>query len=251
MTSIVRINKSDVEYISFPKSKKLFEEYNYFIFNQGHNLSCSVTAAISMIEYLRQREGKKCQKFSVGFLYHNALVDENQDNKDNKGVIKSKSLSATTVIRSLFEKGSCLQEKWSSSNLIEIEPSHDAIIDALSRIKHSNIEILDVDILTIKYIIGFCDRPIVGIYEMDDISEFSYANSKNIIGLNQVSENVNDMKVKHSILLVGYDDDERVIYIQNSYGESWGNSGFGRISYDSLFKLKLLYSMDESCLKSL
>lgn len=249
MTSIVRITKSDVDCIDFPKYKKLFEEYNYYIFNQGHNLSCSVAAVISMIEYLRQREGKNCQKFSVGFLYHNALVEESEDKN-----LKSKSLSATSVIRSLFEKGSCLQEKWSSTNPINIEPSHDAIIDALSRIKHSNVEILDIDLLVIKYIIGFCERPIVGIYEMDNLSEFSSSNSRNIIGLNGINclNGLNEInRVRHSVLLVGYDDEENVIYIQNSYGESWGDSGFGRISYNSLNKFKLLYSMDESCLKSL
>ena len=238
MESIIRIKKEDVEFITCPPTKKLFEEYDYFIFDQGHNLSCPVTSPISMIEYLRQKEGKKCEKFSVGFLYHSSLI--------NEGKNKISGLKATTVIKTLLDNGTCLQEKWSSENNFKSEPTYEAVLDALTRIKHCNIECIDNDLETIKYIIGFCERPAVTIFNMIDEDVFSLENSKTIIQPGPIdSEIVN----RHSVLLVGYDDEEQVIYFQNSYGPSWGFNGFGKFSYSCISRFQLIYSMDESCLK--
>lgn len=36
----------------------------------------------------------------------------------------------------------------------------------------------------------------------------------------------------HAFVLVGYHEQEKVYYVANSWGEEWGNSGFGRYSYD-------------------
>jgi hypothetical protein len=36
----------------------------------------------------------------------------------------------------------------------------------------------------------------------------------------------------HAILLVGYDDDTSTFLFQNSWGTVWGDSGFGRLTYD-------------------
>jgi len=38
----------------------------------------------------------------------------------------------------------------------------------------------------------------------------------------------------HLVLLVGYNDSERYFRIKNSWGTSWGEQGYGRISYDNV-----------------
>ena len=38
----------------------------------------------------------------------------------------------------------------------------------------------------------------------------------------------------HAVLLVGYNDTERYFRIKNSWGTSWGEQGYGRISYDNV-----------------
>ena len=119
----------------------------------------------------------------------------------------------------------------------------------VSRIKYCNIESIDSNIDTIRYIIGFCERPIVAVMNIYDKEKFyCIETSYEIVhspGFSLFSPNSD----KHSILLIGYDDSERVIYFQNSYGEEWGLNGFGRISYDYISHFDLLYSMDESCIK--
>lgn len=236
----IKILTSDVKNIvnseMIPNVKKLNEIYDYFIFSQGNKLSCSVTAPISMIEYLRQKEGRKNEKLSVSFLYHNCLNEENK--KTNS------TLKASTVIHELITHGTCSQSKW-SDNDEEKEPNHEAILDAITRIKHCNVEILEQSIDCIKYIIGFCERPIVCILDITNKNVF--INDKETIQRNKNEKNVIS---RHSILLIGYDDIEKIYWFQNSYGENWGFNGFGKISYDCISLFKLMYSMDESCLKS-
>jgi hypothetical protein len=38
----------------------------------------------------------------------------------------------------------------------------------------------------------------------------------------------------HAVTLVGYDDDPRELLLRNSWGDSWGQAGHGRLPYDAL-----------------
>ncbi|EQC43745.1 C1 family peptidase [Bacteriovorax sp. Seq25_V] len=40
----------------------------------------------------------------------------------------------------------------------------------------------------------------------------------------------------HAILLTGYDDEREVFFFKNSWGESWGNEGYGEISFEYINK---------------
>jgi C1A family cysteine protease len=40
----------------------------------------------------------------------------------------------------------------------------------------------------------------------------------------------------HAVLLVGYDDDKKLFKIRNSWGESWGEKGYGYLPYDYLLQ---------------
>ena len=40
-------------------------------------------------------------------------------------------------------------------------------------------------------------------------------------------------KVGHVVLLIGWDDDRQAWLVKNSWGEKWGEKGFGWIKYGS------------------
>lgn len=246
MDSLIKITKNDVSIFECPNECHLNEEFDYFIFDQDDRLICSVTAAITLIEYLRQKEGKKCEKFSVGFLYHNAILA----NKDFKQA-QSVGLKATSVLSAILKHGACLNEKFNNLDPL-IKPSNEAIVDALSRIKHTNIENIENCIETIHYILGFCKRPIVACLNI--YNKHKFCNKETSYDLIHAPETINGklekIEDRHTIVLVGYSDSHRCLYFQNSFGKNWGHNGFGRISYDYIPFFGLLYSMDESCLKS-
>lgn len=239
MDNIVHINKDDIFIFECPNSSFLNKIYKYFIFNQHTNLCCSVTAVVSLIEYLRQKDGKDLEKFSVSFLYHNSLLME--------GIMKNSSIKTKSVLNAIMNSGTCLQEKWSSLNDFKLKPSEEAIRDSLFRVKRCNIENIEPSIETIKYIIGYCKRPIVVILTLYQPNALSKDKSKFIF---HHPVDISKIYDKHSILLVGYDDSEKYLLFQNSFGEEWGYDGFGKISYDYIPLFSLLYSMDESCIKN-
>lgn len=238
MENIIEISKDDISVFNAPIKRFLNDEYQYFIFNQHSNLCCSVTALISLIEYLRQKEGKSMEKLSVSFLYHNSLLME--------GIMRNSSIKTKSVLNAIMSCGVSSQERWSSLNDFHIKPSEDSMKEALSRVKHCNLEYIESSIETIKYIIGYCGRPIVAILTIYKKDQLHIENSKEVIN-EPTSDKIYD---KHSILLVGYDDLNNELIYQNSFGEEWGYNGFGKINYNYIPYFNLLYSMDESCIKN-
>jgi len=45
---------------------------------------------------------------------------------------------------------------------------------------------------------------------------------------------LHDAQLVHAVLIVGYDDSERVFKFKNSHGAGWGDNGFGYMPYDYL-----------------
>lgn len=50
-------------------------------------------------------------------------------------------------------------------------------------------------------------------------------------------------KSGHAVVIVGYNDTERLIEIRNSWSDQWGNNGYGYMTYDSF---KLCFWSDDS-----
>ena len=57
--------------------------------------------------------------------------------------------------------------------------------------------------------------------DFDSVGEGIYTPATSVIGM------------AHALLVVGFNDDERYWIVKNSWGDTWGVGGFGRISYDA------------------
>ena len=235
--NLLHIRDSDVEPFETPNIIKINDDYQYSIKDQKSTNSCTILATITLIEYLRQIQGLPFIQLSTNFLYHYSI-------KTN-GKYKN-GLKTISVLRSLLSNGVCDQKRWSSIFDFNMRPSQDAVLDALSRICDTTIEIIPNSINSIRYILGYCKRPIVAI-----INIFSgYDDNGNVIEPKDDETEIKPL-FNHSILLTGYNDSENIIYFQNSYGQKWGNTGVGSFSYKFINHIINMFSMDESCIKSL
>ena len=217
--NMLEINPEDISLFETPRSIRLNEIYQYKIRNQGNNNSCVINATITLIEYIRQMQGLPFVILSTSFLYHFS----SKENKTTKNGVKTIS-----VIKSLLTHGVCENKRWSSVFDVNIKPSCEALMEAISRISNTTIEIIPNSIDVIKYIIGYCKRPIVAVIPLNG-DEFIF---------------------NHSVVFVGYNDDTETIIFQNSYGEEWGDGGFGEFSYTDINSIVNMFSMDETCIKS-
>ena len=217
--NLLELQEEDISSFKTPNMIKLNEIYQYTIKNQGIHNSCIINATITLIEYLRQIQGLPYMVLSTSFLYHFSA----KENGKYKNGIKTIS-----VLKSLLTHGVCEQKRWTSVFDVNIKPSYDAIVDALSRISDTTIEIIPNSLNVIKYVLGYCKRPIVAILPLSD--EESVPN--------------------HSVVLVGYDDNQESIIFQNSYGLNWGDNGFGYLPYSLISNIVKMFSMDETCVKA-
>lgn len=228
---VVEIKSSNIsDQIELPKSEFLNERYKYTIIDQGKNCLCISETTAALNEYLIQNDGHEFRKLSVAYLYYNVR---------NKINAKGKNVGAkpADIIDTIFSNGICEQERWTSiPEHIDLSPSEDIFLWAKSHIRDTIVEIIDPDINVIKYIIGYCKRPIV----------VSIKLSKKFYKCEGIIEpEIDKYSVKgHSILLVGYDSD--CLICQNSWGTKWGNNGFGKLSYEYIKHFRSLWSLKKS-----
>jgi hypothetical protein len=260
-TPVVTIKNSDIDMFTPPSSSHLNEMYTYYIRDQHKNNSCAVMALVSLIEYLRQIEGKEFMCLSDNFVYYNSMkINGNSE----------KGLKTCSVLRSILQYGACDQKRWSSIYDAHIRPTQNVIVESFSNLKDTTVEILECSIECMRYILGVCKRPISAnikmynsckegnlvtehvkkLLEYKDESESNDSDSDIESGGNCISKQIENL-YNHSVLLVGYDDELQMIYFQNSYGKKWGKNGFGSFKYDYVKYVDSMYSMDESCIKTL
>lgn len=217
------IAKKDVVDIEYPSSINLSHEYRYRIINQQNIEMCKICAWILCIEYMRQIDGLDYMLFSTGFLYYYArLRDEDE--------YLNVPVSSKSIILSLLENGTC------EDHLYSDEPNADSIQNANSHKEYTIIEEIEPCIETFKYILGVCKHPIVCDLSLN-IHTFT-------------SHHIQNGEDSHSVLLVGYTE-THFIY-QNSYGETWGDRGFGYVPYNFVIEGNVTecYSVPTSCIKS-
>lgn len=156
-----------IEFTEFPSDVNLSKKYKYEIRNQRTKNICSILSLITLIEYLRQIEGKEYIRLSESFLYYNSTKFEH----------KNGNFKTSSVLYSILKYGTCYSKRWESIYDLDLTPVNSMNIQALSNLKDANVEIIENSIECILYILGVCGRPIVA--------------------------NINN----HSVVLIGYDSD--------------------------------------------
>lgn len=224
----VDIHQSDIidaQLQEFPETINLSKMYRFRVVNQ-HNLQmCKVCSWILCIEYVRQLDGYDYKRFSIPYVYfYSTMYDEDP--------FCNKPVSSKAVITSLLNNGVCEEIYWKSVDILE--PSKSSIHNAETHKYYTIFERLDPDISVLKFILGHCRRPVVC-----DI----------LINPQNFKSNYDEVGTfRHSVLLVGYEDEHFIF--QNSYGHEWGNEGFGKIHFKYISTISECYSIPSSCIKS-
>lgn len=184
--------------------KLLITKYSHRIINQKSINCCCPIVIITLIEYLIQKDFNKLEKLCHTNLYMKCLVEYK--------LPYNSTLSVNQVVN-------C----YNKYNDLKVQ-----IYD-----KESTLE-------NIKYIIDNLDQPCATILDVYEYNSISLYNSRKVINLPKCTDNV---FLSHSILIVGYNDEEKYLVFQNSFGEEWGYNGFGLISYDYITKFRKIYTL--------
>jgi len=194
------------------------------ILDQGELGSCTANGIANALLYCELREVINDSKpRSRLFIYYNERAKEGTIDVDSGAAIRD-------GIKCVSSIGACFEETWPYNiTLFTEKPPAEAYEEAklhpavqYERVSQSEQELKQALNTGFPVVFGF------NVYET---IEGEQVKKTGIIPLPRPG----DSKLGgHCVLLSGYDDSKRLFQIQNSWGESWGDGGFGYMSYDYL-----------------
>jgi len=187
---------------------------------QGETKSCYAQAAIHAYETLRRKNYGDERKFSSQFVYYNSRLWKRDTDIDS-------GISADETLMAMFKYGACLESdfKYSIDDFAE-SPAPQIYINA------SFNKIRDVTKLDSLMDIWDCldaGYPVIFNY-MQHASQFTEAiEASGVIPMPKE----HDVRVQnHAVCAVGYDIHKQHIIFANSYGDKWGDKGYGYLPFD-------------------
>jgi hypothetical protein len=187
--------------------------------DQGNLGSCTGQAIAGAIELLNKRAGRSLDVSRLFIYYYERLL-EGTVNYDNGAYIRD-------GIKACYTYGAPLESLWPYIiSKFRAQPSSAAIIDALKRKVTLYQRIADhtgcLDSITNGYPV------VIGFTVYSSFESSTVARTGVMPYPNTVKERILG---GHAVLLVGYDKTRQVYIARNSWGTSWGDSGYFYIPF--------------------
>lgn len=197
------------------------------IYDQGDLGSCTANAIAAGIDFERKKQGESFLFPSRLFIYYNERVIEGDPEQDNGAEIRD-------GIKSVASQGVCSESEWPYYiTQFAVKPPDSCYADGakFEALKYASVP---QDERAIKTVLQ--QRPIVF-----GISAFDSFESDAAIRTGQVPmPGPNDSPIGgHAICLWGYDDSTKTFIFRNSWGASYGQSGYGFLPYDYVLNPQL------------
>ena len=191
------------------------------VLDQGQLGSCTANAICNAFRFDEMKQNLANIERSRLFLYYNERVIDGDVNSDSGATIRD-------GMKSVNSTGICSNEEWPyditkfmekplEECYIKAKPNHSI---RYQRVNQNLVDMKNSLLDGYPIIIGF------RVYASMETSTVTQSGN---VPLPQPDE---QLLGEHAILLTGYDDDKKVFHFQNSWGEIWGDKGYGSILYD-------------------
>ena len=187
--------------------------------DQGQLGSCTSFMATGIMQFVRKALGLTYISLSELFIYYNERVLEGTVSEDSGASIGD----AFAVLNS---SGACPESDWPyDPNVFAQKPPQECYTDALFDIATQELA-LTGSLDSIKQVLaqGFP----VG-FGFDVYASFRNIGSDGIMPVPASSE---ALLGGHAVMYVGYDDTRQLFIVRNSWGASWGASGYFFMPYE-------------------
>jgi C1A family cysteine protease len=190
------------------------------IYNQGNLGSCTANAIAGHLDFNRKREGLKIIKPSRLFIYYN---ERNHD-----GTVQSDAGSSIREsVKTVNKQGAVPEIQWPYTvDDFTLKPPEKLYKEAVSY-EDLTYYRLNQNLEDFKACLSE-GYPFVG--GITVYSSFPMQGSSTV----PIPRESDSVKGGHAIMFVGYNDDTEFFIFRNSWGDSWGSSGYGYIPYSYL-----------------
>jgi C1A family cysteine protease len=208
----------------YPPSIDLRNLFNY-VFDQGTLGSCVANASASaMTVVINKSNIQNKDTRSRLFIYFNARVIDGDPHADTGTTVEA-------AILGLENNGACSETDWpyiissfttmppklSYTNALPYKPiSAHAVQQTLQALKH---ELANGNVIIFGILVYMS-------FESADTTKTGIVAMPNL-----AAQPPDTCLGGHAILLVGYNEDKQVFIFRNSWGEAWGDKGYGYIPY--------------------
>lgn len=189
--------------------------------DQGALGSCTSNAIVGALEYLVRRETGTSIDLSRLFVYYNQRLWDDCVRDDAGAAI-------AVGVRVLARLGVPTEKSWPyDRNLFAVQPPEDVYREA-SRLRATDWWSVGLDPRAVRGCLaaGF---PIV--FGTRCTESFMHAPANGVVPMPGAGESANWRHGRHALLLVGYDDARQLFVVRNSWGEDWGDRGYGYMPY--------------------
>jgi len=190
--------------------------------NQGDLGSCTANSSTSAMEYIYNVLKRPMVDFSRLFLYYisRVWVESVPATEDSGCMIRD-------VMKALAKYGVCPEEFWPyKTSDFSKAPSTRAKIEANKHQITRYYRLPNLKNIKICISEGY---PVVGGFMVPESIDSAKTVKTGVVAYPGPTE---PFVGGHAVLFVGYDDKTKLIAFQNSWGDKWGDKGFGYLPYE-------------------
>lgn len=197
--------------------------------DQGQIGACTVFSVTSIFEYIMKRVTSQEADLSESFVYYNVRHAEGREREDSGS-------SYQDVIKSIGERGICMETLHPYSKALSDAPSEEAFADGKTRriLKALNVP---VDEQSIKSAIqdGHPVAVSLKVYNSFSSTTHSGAGSKvastGFVKMPTPKELASSEFGYHAMVICGYSDETKHFVVRNSWGKHFGDKGYCYMPY--------------------
>lgn len=192
-------------------------------FDQGSLGSCTANMILGMVQYLRNRQGLSQKIFSRLAQYYWTRVVMGTVNSDSGASIRD-------TFKTMNKQGAAVEALWPYLvSKFKEKPNAATVADAAKR-KTIGYGAVDQTEIAVKTQIA-AGNP-VG-FGFAVWSSFYNIGKDGLMKMPDVARE--RIEGYHAVYAYGYDDDEQMVYIRNSWGSGWGLGGDFKMPYKFFF----------------
>lgn len=192
------------------------------VYDQANTASCVGQAVAGAIEYNLKVIGNNVFTPSTLFIYYNARVREGTERFPSAGA------SLRNAVKGAAFLGAPPQDFWTFDVNRVVEKPEQSAFNQSNREVIKRYSRLPLDVATIKHAVG---NKLAVVFGMSVYESFM-SEAVTSTGVVPLPKNTEVLLGGHTMMLVGYD--EKNFIFRNSWGNQWGEGGYGYVPYEYL-----------------
>ena len=198
------------------------------VYNQGELGSCTANAIACAIQFDEMKQNLENNIPSRLFIYYNERDIEGNIDRDTGASLRD-------GVKCINNIGYCNETQWPYDIKKFTEKPSQECYDYARKHKSLSYKRVQQDESHIKTILNMGFPVVFGIsvYESFEYEEVAKT------GIVPLPEKEERMLGGHAIVLVGYDEEKHLFTFRNSWGENWGDKGYGYLPFEYVCDVNL------------